>query len=421
VAAGGGELTLATFAAVIDGYSAGNFYPAAFAGLGARVVHVQGPRIMTSMSAPSLDAYAENIVYTDEATVVERLRRYAPVCVLPGQEAAVSMADRLSQLLGLPGNGTSLSAARRDKFEMIEAVRRAGLRCAEQHKSPDPEAIVEWAERRGAYPVVVKPPSSGGTDGVYVCHDPEQVRAAARQVLAMQNIFACANDEALVQSYLAGTEYIVDTVSCDGQSYTCGVWEYEKSLLPSGQNIYDKDILRDPGEEPVPALISYVTEVLEALGIRWGAAHSEVMMTAQGPALVEVGARLNGNMNPAFHDLCLGHNQAALTALAYLRPAEFKRRYGGEVYRRLQPALVYNAPTVLDGVVAGVDQSVVDRISGLKSVYLANVKLEPGSRIRPTVDLLTSPLRVFLTAPSDRQLLSDYERVRSLKDRVYQL
>jgi hypothetical protein len=63
----------------------------------------------------------------------------------------------------------------------------------------------------------------------------------------------------------------------------------------------------------------------------------------------------------------------------------------------------------------------VEQISKLESVYLVSVKLKPGSRIRPTVDLLSSPLRVYLTGASGEQLASDYEEIRGLKDRVYRL
>jgi hypothetical protein len=256
---------------------------------------------------------------------------------------------------------------------------------------------------------------------VYICQDEAQVAAAVEVVLSSRDIFGFANTEVLVQSYLAGTEYIVDTVCADGVRYVVGIWEYEKTLLPSGKNIYDKDILIDPLDGPGPALVAYIDDVLAALDMSWGPAHAEVIMTAEGPALVEIGARLNGNMDPGFHDVCLGGNQAALTTKAYLDPAGFAQAYGGRVYTRLQPAVVYNVPTTLDGTVAGVDQAVVDEIRALKSVHLASVKIKPGGRIRPTVDLLTSPLRVFLTAPNTEQLMADYAEVRRLKDGVYRV
>jgi carbamoylphosphate synthase large subunit len=407
---------------VVDGYSAGNFYPAAFADLDVRLIHVQGtPELIPSMLAPNLSGYLENIVYTDDATIVGQLRRHSPVCVIAGQESAVPLADRLSELLALPSNGSRLSGARRDKYEMIETLRGAGLRCAQQFKSGDPAALAEWAQHAGTFPVVIKPLSSAATDGVYICDSVEAVVAATEKVLASLDIFGHPNNEVLIQSYLDGIEYIVDTVSSDGHCYVNGVWQYEKSLLPSGKRIYDKDILVDPAEAPVSELVAYVEQVLNALNIRWGPAHSEVIMTAEGPALVEIGARLNGNLDPGFHDVCLGNNQAAVAAKAYLSPEEFQKEFGDRVYNKLQSAIVYNTPTILDGIVDSVDDAVVDEIRQLRSVYLVGVKLRPGSRIRPTVDLLTSPLRVFLTAASDEQLAADYDKIRRLKDSVYRV
>ncbi|MEV5277451.1 ATP-grasp domain-containing protein [Streptomyces sp. NPDC052811] len=409
-------------AVVVDGYSAGNFYPAAFAGLGAELVHVQStPEFITTMSQPNLSAYAANVVGSDEAELVERLRAHSPTCVVAGQDGAVPMADRLGELLGVPSNGSALSPARRDKYEMIEALRSAGVRCAQQFKSTDPAAVVAWAQEQGTYPVVVKPLSSAGSDGVRVCRTADEVRAAAENVLTVPNMFGTSNAEVLVQSYLKGTEYIVDTVSADGHHYTCGVWQYEKTLLPSGRNIYNRDLLVDPESELVPALTSYLGEVLQALDVRWGPAHAEVIVTPDGPVLVEIGTRLNGNIHTDFHDLCLGHNQAGLTAQAFVHPDRFIEQYGGRTYRKLRPAAVYNAPTTLDGVVASVDQSVVDEIAALDSVFTVSAKLRPGARISPTVDLLTSPLRAHLTADDDERLTADYERLTKLKDDVYHL
>ena len=192
-------------AVVIDGYSAGNFYPAAFTAAGTRVIHVQSTaELIPTMLAPDLTAYAENIVCTDQAELVELLRPYSPLAVVPGQESAVRLADRISEALAVKSNGTALSPARRDKYEMIEALRRAGVRCADQFKSDDVAAVVKWAESRGIWPVVVKPISSAASDGVVVCTGAEEVQVAAEHVLASRNIFGSANTEVLVQSYLEG-------------------------------------------------------------------------------------------------------------------------------------------------------------------------------------------------------------------------
>lgn len=412
-------------AIIVDAYSAGNFLPGAFAQLQTQVVHVQStPDLMTSMLAPDLTQFLENVILPDgvvDASVIDQLRAHAPLCVVAGQESAVPLADELSERLGLPSNGTRQSNARRNKFEMIEALRDAGVRCAEQRKGSDAQELADWADTVSGYPAVIKPLNSAATDGVFICADRAEVVSAAERVLKTTDIFGNNNEEVLIQSYLKGPEYIVDTVSSAGSKYVCGIWKYEKNLLPSGQNIYDKDVLIDPRAAVVESLVSYVFGVLDALGIKWGPAHAEVIVTSDGPVLVEVGARLNGNMHPGFHDKCLGHNQAALSAEAYLRPEAFQCHADERTYRTYQPAIVYNVPTTLTGTIESINDGVVDEITALSSVYLATVKLKRGSSIRPTIDLLTTPMRVLLTSEDTVDIDLDYDEVRRLKDSVFHI
>lgn len=409
-------------AVVVDGYSTGGLLPAAFHRLGVRVVHVQSTaELVPGMVPPDLDDYLANIVCADDASIadcVARLAEYQPIAVLAGQQLGVQLADRLSTRLGLPSNGSALSAARGDKYRLIEEVRAAGLRCAAQLRGERPEDLVGWAEQNGSYPVVVKPLSPASTDNGFLCRDAGEVRAAAEHVLGGEDAFGTANGEALVQSYLPGAEYIVDTVSLAGQRYVCGVWEHEKRVLGEGRSIDDKDVLCDPYDAPVVDLIAYVDQVLDALDIRYGPAHAEVKLTPRGPALVAIGARLSGTTTPGFHDACVGANQAELTALAYADPEAFRRRYATRIYRKHQDALVHNTSTTREGEIVGIRQAVVDKLESLPTVFGLSVRLTAGQQLRPTVDLSTSPLRVFMTGQRD-ELRGDYQVIQDLKDDVY--
>lgn len=409
-------------AVLVDAYLSGNYLPPAFAKLEVDVVHVQStPELMGSMLPPDLSVYVDNIIHSDPAQTAARLSQYAPVCVVPGMEPGVELADELSELLGLATNGTTLSPARRDKYQMIETLRAAGIRCAEQFKGRDPDALVAWAERRRRYPVVVKPLRSAATDNVSICHGPAHVRQAAATVLTSQDIYGRANTEVLVQSYLAGNEYVVNMVSYDGMRYTSDVWQYHKKLVGSTHRVYDTEHLLPSDARPVPELITYVVAALDALGIRFGPTHAEVMMTPEGPALVEIGARVSGHLHPRFHDTCAGGNQADLTALAYVRPEKFLQRYGGKVYRKRQEAVCYLTPTSLAGTVEGIDDAVLDEIRGLPTVHDLNLKVKAGDRIKPTIDLYSSTMRIFMAAASDRELRRDYARIQELKDKVFRL
>ncbi|WP_242884801.1 ATP-grasp domain-containing protein [Actinomadura litoris] len=408
-------------AVLVDAYSTGNFLPPAFDRLGVDVVHVRStPEPIAGMLAPDLGAYRSSLVCGDPAATAARLAALDPIAVGAGQEPGVPLADELSERLGLPTNGTALSAARRDKFEMIEALRRAGVRCADQVRASDAADAVAWAERRGAYPVVVKPLASSGTDGVEICADAGQVRDAAEAVLGSRTVYGEPNTAVLVQSYLAGTEYVVDMVCCRGARYTCGIWRSQKRLLGT-RNTYDLELLVAPEEDVVADLIAYVGGALDALGIDHGPAHAEVIVTERGPTLIEVGARLAGHLDPGFHDECLGGNQADLTALAYTSPETFLRERAGRRYTRRLAAGVYASPTEQDGVVERIDWTVVKEIENLPGVYGVLLKLREGDRIRPTVDLRTSTMRVYLRAGTEEAMARDYRLVRELKDRVFQV
>ena len=209
-------------------------------------------------------------------------------------------------------------------------------------------------------------------------------------------------------------------MSWQGRRYTCGVWEYRKRLV-GVHNIYDYEVLLPAEDSRVPELIGYVDSALRALGIEYGPTHAEVIRTPGGPALVVVGASTAGKLSATFHDQCLGANQAGLTALAYARPQEFEDRYAGRCYTALSQAWVYNTPTDRAGVVRHIDQDVVAEHQALPTVSEVIVKLREGWRMRPTVDLLSSTLKVFMAADSTEELQRDYQRITELKERVYQL
>lgn len=405
---------------LVDAYSTGNYLPPAFHRLGVDLLHLQStPELMPSMLRPAHDSYEDFLVFDNEDACIRELNRHSPRFVVAGQEPGVPLADRLSEALELRTNGSALSVARRNKYHMIETVRAAGLATADQILTEHVEHALEWVKQRGHWPCVAKPLSSASTDGVFICENADKLRRAFRSILTSKDIFDEANQQVLVQSFLSGTEYIVDTVSSDGSAYVCGVWRYHKRVLPNGKPIYNRDVLMDPADEVVAPLVAYTKRVLDALNVRNGPAHSEIIMEDGGPVVVEVGARLNGNMHPGFHEACIGPNQAELTALSYVDADEFRGSYAGRTYERRELAMVFNTPTDLEGRVTDVDDNIVEQIRARPSVIDMTVKKKPGDLIEPTRDLLTSPIRVFMSAPDQVTLDQDYRFIDSVRESVY--
>ena len=247
-----------------------------------------------------------------------QLRQLQVGHVLAGCELGVELADRLSESLGLPSNGTRQSRARRDKYLMAEAVRAGGLRTAAHFLATCRETLRVGIERIDRWPVIVKPLASTASDGVCLCREVTEVERAFHRIVAKTTTLGTVNRGVLVQEFLAGTEYAVDTVSHAGRHRLAAIWQYGKQ--PAGDGFLRTETLEllastDPRHE---RLLAYARAVLCVLGIQYGPAHCEVVSVDGQPVLVEVGARLNGGNNPEITHYCGGPSQVELTVDAWL-------------------------------------------------------------------------------------------------------
>jgi hypothetical protein len=383
-----------------------------FAAAGLPVVHVQ--------SSPSLPAFylrgfragdfVENVVHDgDLEATTARVASFDPAFVVVGAEPGVPLADALSERLGLPSNGSAQSRARRDKNAMSEALRAAGLRTAEALKASGAAEAVAWARERGGAPVVVKPLDSAGTDGVAICRDPAEIEAAFAANLGRPNALHGANEELLVQELLEGTQLFVNTISWDGVHHASEVWRDNK--LRRGANfIYDYEELLPRHGEQQDQVVPYVESVLDALGIRYGPAHTEVMLTATGPVLVESGARLHGSVPDGVVDRCTPSHQT-LTAEAYLDPESIARR-AQHPYELAAGAYCVMLISKHEGRIVG--DGGMREIERLPCFAGTINMLHPGDRLRQTVDLFSCPGFIYLVDPDRDCLKADYDRIREL-------
>lgn len=116
----------------------------------------------------------------------------------------------------------------------------------------------------------------------------------------------CINDAVLLQSFLAGTEYVVNFVSLNNLRLVTEVVRYHKRQLAGGSIVYDIDEIIDASDSEFTRLVDYTQRVCGCLGIENGSSHAEVMLTADGPCLVEIAARSDGILRPEIADCTTG-------------------------------------------------------------------------------------------------------------------
>ena len=92
------------------------------------------------------------------------------------------------------------------------------------------------------------------------------------------------------QEFLKGTEYVIDSVSVEGQHKCVAIWEYDKRPRNGAQFVYfGMRLYQSVDGAREEAMKQYTHQVLDALNVRHGPSHAEVMWLhgEEAPCLVE--------------------------------------------------------------------------------------------------------------------------------------
>ncbi|GAA2974126.1 ATP-grasp domain-containing protein [Actinokineospora diospyrosa] len=402
-------------AVVVDPYSSGALFASALAERGIEVVAVlsseKPPEAYASSYRPQ--DYTDPIVFRgDLAEVADRLRPLDPRCVIAGCESGVELTERLAPLVApWRSNVAELADARRDKWAMAKAVAAAGLPIIPQICTDDADEVRDWLLRAGltGRDLVIKPPKSASTDGVVKVAGGADWAGVFAANLGRVNQFGEVDDRLLVQQLVTGTEYVIDTFTQDGVHALVDVCRYSKVDNGPYMAVYDTMRWLPETDPAIPALLDYARQVLDAVGVRYGAAHVEIMNTADGPLLIELGARPHGGGQPRFNRVATGDSQIDRTV----------RSLAGEPvsadYRLVQHQLCVFHIAPSSGTVHGV--SALEKVRDLPSHHFSVQNLVEGGPVRATGNLVDSLDFGFaiLSHPDAAQVDADHRVVRDLE------
>eukprot|EP00985_Skeletonema_marinoi_P033822 scaffold42277_cov153-Skeletonema_marinoi.AAC.1 len=342
---------------------------------------------------------------------------YTIVGCIAGGEAGVDMADLLSEKLGVLSNGTKGDFAnRRDKRVQQDLVRDAGLRAVRQACGEKFEDVEEFL-RSEQFPVVLKPTDSAGSDGVKLCHSFEQAKEHFHHLLTVEAVNGGYNTQVLCQEFLQGKEYVVDHVSRNGVHKTMMVWVYDKRPRNGSQFVYFGMLPIDPTSDEAKVLIPYTRGVLDALGMRHGPSHGEIIITNDGPCLVEMNCRAHGgdgNWTPLARALTGSYCQVDVTANAYLDEEEFHKVPDVPPSPLKAHGLEINLVSYSKGKVKSMPG--FDVIKKLPSFVWLSPAVSIGSEVEYTIDLITSPGCCVLMNSDKDVLKKDVDFIRYLEE-----
>ena len=252
----------------------------------------------------------------------EILKKYNPLAIIPGAEGGVALADILAQELTPQfANDPAKSQHRLHKALMQEALAKAGVPSLKTLNTSSESEVEAWLKENNLLdsPLIIKPPISAGSDKVFHIPAKGDWRKAFRRVLTeLSFITGAINQTAVIQEEAIGTEFAVGTVSANGQHSLAHLIRYNKTSAGDRKTVFDYVEFINYDKEAYGELFEYTQKALDALGIRWGAAHTEIMLTPNGPRLIETGARMLGGPTVGFAREATGSSQADKLVEVYL-------------------------------------------------------------------------------------------------------
>ncbi|MBB5803135.1 biotin carboxylase [Saccharothrix ecbatanensis] len=270
--------------------------------------------------------------YAGVRSLVLKASRSTEVCgVFSLTEGGLLATARLNAELGLPGNRPKAVEALLNKGRMRAVMAEACLPEVRHRLVRDPgELIAFMAETAG--PLILKPPSDTGSRNVFrICEVADAVAAFA----------TVGPVPMLAEELLVGREISVEAFSADGVhrviAFTDKSFLAEDSFIEIGHTM--PAVL---GAAERTAVARAVADLLTAVEVDHGPTHTEVVLTAAGPRVIESHTRVGGAGIAELVRLAHGVDLARLTVgvpLGLARPpAAFPDAIGGAASRAVLPA-----------------------------------------------------------------------------------
>lgn len=190
--------------------------------------------------------------------------------------------------LGLPGISFDTAVKSTDKGEMIKCFEENGVEHPWYFILSSPESLDDVKERI-TFPCITKPTDNSGSRGVMLIHNKEELTEAVT--------YSSSNGRSggvIVEEFLQGKEVSVEVITVDEIPHILNVTDKLTTGAPHFVEMGHTQPSRID-EDNLCKIRDLACRAVKAVGIKNGPAHVEIMLTANGPKMIELGARMGGD------------------------------------------------------------------------------------------------------------------------------
>ena len=190
--------------------------------------------------------------------------------------------------LSLPAISMETAIKTTDKGEMIKAFEKCGVAHPWFYIIEDEKALENTVDKL-SFPCILKPCDNSGSRGVVLCK--------SRNTLKTDYLYAkdCSRGGGvIIEEYLEGNEVSVEVIALSGKAHIIQVTDKITTGAPHFVEMGHSQPSR-LSENAILEIKKLAADAVKAVGIQNGPAHVEIMLTKNGPKMIELGARLGGD------------------------------------------------------------------------------------------------------------------------------
>ena len=241
----------------------------------------------------SVDGVIKEVISTiDVDGAVEAAKRHRVDGVMTlATDLPMRAVSKVAQELHLVGLSPEAAFCATDKYAMRCSLQDAGVPVPEFYAVTNEEEYLQ-AAAKFRVPYIVKPVDSSGSQGVYMVEDlsdPEVMKKAYVYSRPYSH-----NGMVMVEEHMTGDEFSVETIAIYRELHVI----QETDKMTTGKPYFVEMGHTQPSRlrpEIVERIKRTAIAANHAIGIENGPSHTEIIVTKDGPKIVEIGARLGGD------------------------------------------------------------------------------------------------------------------------------
>lgn len=220
--------------------------------------------------------------YEGHCAVVEKYSIDA--IVTAATDKPLVMMARIADKYHFPFYSVETAQWSTDKFQMKQRFLAGGIPCAKGRLVKSVDEVADFE-----YPIIVKPRDNSGSRGVKLCRNKEDLTASISEALQASHL-----DTVLVEEFIEGREYSIESLHHDGKSEVIQFTEKKTTEFPYNVELghIQPAYISDENKQKIRDIVE---KIGKALNFENCPSHTELKINKRGILVIETSPRLGGD------------------------------------------------------------------------------------------------------------------------------